>query len=262
MKKMNYMLIAAAIALGTNAAEITKSGSNWQVDGGGQITINDATVTASNYFDGGNLYIGPAGVAGSNNRLVIDGATNVQVGGGSGNIYIGYASGKNNNTLALTNGATVSAGFLTIGTDSGSGSTGNRVILGEGSQLNFSENFFLYAGNTLEFAGGAMSLSFMNQYLFISTGSEIVVSGDYAVGETLISSWSGLFGTGNITNNTALLDVFNAAGKDRYTFAIDGTPGTYRLYVSSVIPEPASVLMVFSAAGIIAFFRRMFFSRK
>ena len=228
MKKMIKWLVMliAGFALSANAAVISKLGSNWSVNNGGEITITAESVANNGYFAGGALVIG---YMDSNNHLIIDNA-NVQVNGGSSEISIGGFSGRNNNMLVLTNGATISASSLQIGAD---GSSGNRVILGEESELTTSLNLYLYGNNTLEFAGGAASCG----YLYIYTNSEIAVSGNYAVGDTLVS-WSTKLGGGTsmIGTTAALLAKFNEAGAGRYEFGLGADGKSIR-----VIPDHFTV---------------------
>ena len=251
MKKIIKILamLIAGFALCANAATISKSGSYWYVNGGGEITIDTGDVFTNSYFDGGPLDIGNTS---SGNHLIIDGA-NVKVNNGTGNIYIGGVSGLNN-MMELKNGATLSGGDIRIGY----GSSGNRVILGENSKLTASSSFVSYAGNTLEFAGGAMSAT---SILYIETGSEIVVSGNYAKDETIFS-WSGIHsGAGYISSANALLAKFNAAYGDGTYFGLStgSANGANSIVVlKDVIPEPASVLMVVAVAGVVGFYRRFF----
>ena len=202
-------LLAVLCASSAFTATISKSGSTWVVNGGGEITINQTIVNANGYFAGGHLSIGNTS---SDNHLIID-AANVQVNSGIGGIDIG--SGMNNNTLELKNGATVYARNI----DMSLNATGNRLILGEDSQLTLAGVLWSYSGGTLEFAGGTMSVG---NAVSLYTGNGIVVSGNYVKGETIFS-WNSISSGGSYINSAAaLLARFNVAGAGRYEFELNG----------------------------------------
>ena len=243
-KKIKWLaMLIAGFVLGANAAEITGGGVYyWIVTGGGEITINAEDVASNGYFADNRLVVGHYS---SDNHLIID-AANVLVNGGSGGITIG--SGSTNNTLELINSTTVSAGGISIGDLGDISATGNRLILGEGSTITISVDLSLLDGNTLEFAGGTVSVDFFR----IKTGSEIVVSGNYDIGKTILS-WNTISsGASYLDTADKVLDAFNAAGSG-YEFALGADGKSIQ-----VIPEPASVLMVVAVAGVVGFYRRFF----
>ena len=240
-------ILIAGFTLSTNAATLTWNGYNWLMDGAGDpIVINAASVESNGYFAGGNVMIASGSGIGTNNHLIID-AADVLSGTGSSMFSIGSNIGRNNNTVELTNGATVSvAGYLILGS---SGSTGNRLILGEDSTFKTSTYFLSYNGNIVEFAGGTVRVG---TDLRLYTNSEIVVSGDYAAGETLLS-WNSIdSGASYLNTAEKILAAFNAGGSG-YEFGLGADGKSIQ-----VIPEPAAALMLAGVAGLVGFYRRFF----
>ena len=223
-------------------------------DGGSALYLSAGTLRIGDNPAGGNVLtvatngtltvdsaiIGPGG---SNNRLVLqDGSTSTF----SGFVNVGPGSGLSGNVLEIQSGASASfSGSLLIGNYSGT--SDSTLILGGDISVG---DMYVNSGTTIDFAGGAMSIN--NIVAF----SDVLLSftGDYQEEDILVSA--------NALDWSQLLTAFNDAS-DRYVFRLDNSnlTGANTIIVDKVIPEPASVLMVVFTTGLIAFFRRLFFSR-
>jgi len=125
-----------------NAVTVTGTGSQWSVVGGSLTVGSSAQNNTLTIANGGvvstddRCYVGGGNGGSSNNTVLVTGAgSQMTIAGGGGTLAVGYATP--NNTMTISNGGGVSAGYLYLGQAGGTSNSFNNtlVVTGNNSTL-------------------------------------------------------------------------------------------------------------------------------
>ena len=218
---------------GNNATKFGKAGAGTLLLAG----------TASTY--GGQIQVGDGTlVIGSNNGLSTNTTTSTR--GVDLGLDIGDTATANNVSVLASNGVTVSNSFYvapntssalrTIGiSGAGTNTFNNEFFLGGNLTVNAGANatdlvtvsgLVTSTGGIVKIGSGTLILSGANNY----SGTTTISAGTLQVGA---GAGTGALGTGNVTNNSAL--VFNRTGVLTVTNAISGTGSLSKLGAGTVV---------------------------
>ncbi|EGL54906.1 outermembrane transporter [Methylophaga aminisulfidivorans MP] len=218
---------ANASALGKNSAvtvnggslDLTTDLSIGSLAGAGNVTLNANTLTTG----GNNSSTTYSGVLSGNGALIKQGTgtttlsgTNTYTGGttiNDGTIRIGAADNLGSGALTLDGGTLQTTASFTSNRGTTLGASGGSFNIDTGITLSESGNIS-GSGRLSKTGEGTLTLSGTNTY----TGGTTINDGTLQIGN---GGTSGTLGTGNVTNNSAL--VFNRSDDSSYTGVISGT---------------------------------------
>ena len=218
---------ANASALGKNSAvtvnggslDLTTDLSIGSLAGAGNVTLNANTLTTGS----NNSSTTYSGVLSGNGALIKQGTgtttlsgTNTYTGGttiNDGAIRIGAADNLGSGALTLDGGTLQTTASFTSNRGTTLGASGGSFNIDTGTTLSESGNIS-GSGRLSKTGEGTLTLSGTNTY----TGGTTINDGTLQIGN---GGTSGTLGTGNVTNNSAL--VFNRSDDSSYTGVISGT---------------------------------------
>jgi len=210
----NATLSANGTTSSNNAAIVTGTGSQWNIDNNSRLIVgnddsgNTLTIANGGVVNAGTIcYIGSGSGGSSNNSVLVTGAGSQLNLNNSGTSTLGLGYATANNTLIISNGASVSAGIVYVGMAGGNSNSMNNTLVATGPTTTLNATWDVSRvgnhgpGNTMIISSGAVFNCFG---LRIGDDSNACYNTLIVNGATLSSG--GLFNVGGYgSNNTVIV---------------------------------------------------------